>query len=148
MTRDPQNPSQMQQAECNNLDFNSDQSHQEYALTRAKLLFGCYRKNEANDPEIFTAAVAGVLADYPREVIEYVTDPRTGLARKSKWMPSVAEIADACEYERQFGKFRRFIGVGIIPATPVEIIGESAVSERVRLGLVDLANKLRSGMAN
>lgn len=148
MKRDPQNPSAIPQAECSNLDFNSDQNHQDYALTRARLLFGCYRKNEANDPEIFTAAVAGVLADYPREVIEYVTDPRTGIARKSKWMPSVAEIADACEHEKQFGKFRRFIGCGANPVKPTEITGSPEVSERIRLGLVDLANKLRSGMTN
>lgn len=133
---------------CNNLDSSSDQNHQDYALTRAKILFGCYRKNEANDPDIFTAAVAGVLADYPREVIEYVTDPRTGLARKSKWMPSVAEISDACEHEKRFGKFRRFIVAGIIPEKPVETTGDPAVSERVRLSLVELANKLRSGMVS
>jgi len=81
-------------------------------------------------------------------VIEYVTDPRTGIARKSKWMPSVAEISDACEYEKQFGKFRRFIGCGVDPVKPTEITGSPEVSERVRLGLVDLANKLRSVMVS
>lgn len=29
-----------------------------------------------------------------------MTDPRKGIARKLKWMPSVAEISDACEAAR------------------------------------------------
>jgi len=148
MKHDQQNLSPIPPAECNNLDFSSDQGRQAYALTRAKILFGCYRRNEANDPEIFTAAVAGVLADYAREVIDYVTDPRTGIARKSKWMPSVAEIAEACEHEKQFGRFRGFIGSSIIRERTDEVTRDAEISERVRLGLVDLANKIRSGMAN
>ncbi len=38
-----------------------------------------------------------MLADYPQEVIEEVTDPRTGLARVLKFLPAIAEIAEACE---------------------------------------------------
>lgn len=89
-----------------------------------------------------------MLADYAREVIDYVTDPRTGIARKSKWMPSVAEIAEACEHEKQFGRFRRFVGSGPISERVAEVERDPAISERVRLGLMDLANKIRSGMAN
>jgi len=32
-------------------------------------------------------------------VIEYVTDPRTGLPRKMTFLPSVAEVGEACERE-------------------------------------------------
>jgi len=41
--------------------------------------------------------VTAVLSDFPREVVDFVIDPRTGILGTSKWMPSVAEIKEACE---------------------------------------------------
>jgi hypothetical protein len=61
------------------------------------MLFGCYRKTEANDADVLAAAVAATLAEFPADVIEYVTDPRTGLPATSKWIPSVFEVREACE---------------------------------------------------
>lgn len=78
------------------------QVSQELAVKRTALLFGCYRKGDANDPEIYTAAVAATLADFPAEVVEYVTDPRTGLPSKLKWLPTVAEVREACEKHKEF----------------------------------------------
>jgi hypothetical protein len=65
------------------------------------LLFGCYRKGDANDPEIYTAAVAAVLAEYEPDVITRVTDPRTGLPRKTKFLPNPAEVSEACDEARK-----------------------------------------------
>jgi hypothetical protein len=65
-------------------------------------MFGCYRTGDANDPETYTAAVAAVLAEYSPEVVCAVTDPRKGLPRKLKWLPSVAEVAEACEQENRY----------------------------------------------
>lgn len=61
------------------------------------MLFGCYRKAEANDPEILSAAITATLAEFPEEIIEYVTDPRTGLPATSKWVPSVFEVREVCQ---------------------------------------------------
>ena len=71
------------------------------------MLFGCYRTGLANDPETYTMAVAATLADYPPEVIQHVTDPRTGLPAKCKWLPSVAEVREACEDYWKFVKARQ-----------------------------------------
>lgn len=60
------------------------------------MLFGCYRKGDANDPETYTAAITAILSEYSPEVIQHVTDPRTGLARKNNWLPTVAEVDAAC----------------------------------------------------
>jgi hypothetical protein len=61
-------------------------------------LFGCYRKADAADPEIYSAAVAAILSEYDEETVAYVTDPRTGIARKSQWLPTIAELDRAlCE---------------------------------------------------
>lgn len=80
-----------------NLPTSINQSQQNYAAERARILFGCYRKGEANDPEIYTAATTAILAEYSAEVIQRVTDPRTGIPRKLKFMPNPAEVAEACD---------------------------------------------------
>ena len=55
-----------------------NQRQLDYAATRARLLFGCYRKGDANDPERYTAAITAIMAEYEPKVIQRVTDPRTG----------------------------------------------------------------------
>lgn len=62
-----------------------------------KVLLGCYRTGDANDPEIYVRSVAAVLSEYPVEVMKAVCDPRFGLPAKSKWLPTIFEIKDACE---------------------------------------------------
>lgn len=69
-------------------------------------MFGCYPKGQANDPDTYTAAIAAVLAEYPADVICTVTDPRTGLPRRLKWLPAVAEVADACDAEVESRRLR------------------------------------------
>jgi hypothetical protein len=47
-----------------------------------------------------------VLGEYPSEIIDYVCDPRTGLARSLKWLPSIAEVAEACDKQLQHQRTR------------------------------------------
>jgi len=63
----------------------------------ARLLLGCFRTGDANDPEVYTAGVIAVLSSYPMEVVRLVCDPRSGLPSKVKWLPTIAEIRDECE---------------------------------------------------
>jgi hypothetical protein len=58
---------------------------------------GCFRKSDAADPEVYAAAVVAVLARWPVDVVTSVTEPATGLPSKCKWLPSIAEITEACE---------------------------------------------------
>lgn len=67
-----------------------------YCLSRTRLLFSCYRKDEAHDPETYCSAVAATLSEFPRQVVDFVTDPRTGIPSSSKWLPNVAEVREAC----------------------------------------------------
>lgn len=68
-----------------------------YAAERARLLLGCYRTGEANDPQTYVAAITAVLSRYPVDVITAVTHPVTGLPIEVKWLPSVLEVREACE---------------------------------------------------
>lgn len=65
-------------------------------------MFGCYRKAEANDPVTYSAAVTAVLAEYSEEVIAHVTHPVRGLASRSKFLPTIAEVKEACEDHAAF----------------------------------------------
>jgi hypothetical protein len=68
------------------------------------VLFGFYRRADANDPEIYVAGAAAILSEYPPEIVDYVCDPRTGLARKLKRLPTLAEISEACESRMDYAR--------------------------------------------
>src|SRR4051812_28055790 len=64
---------------------------------RIQILFSAFRRDDFANPEGFVTQLGVVLSDYPEEVIRYVTDPRTGLQRKLKFPPSIAEVIEACD---------------------------------------------------
>lgn len=72
-------------------------------------MFGCYRKGDANDPETYTAAIAAILAEYEPEVVHRVTDPRTGIPRKMKFMPNPAEVSEFCEETKKAVESERYL---------------------------------------
>jgi hypothetical protein len=71
-----------------------------YATSRAEVLFGCYRRGDANDPDRYVAAIAAVLTLYDFELMREVTDPRTGIMTTEKFasfMPNAGELKVYCE---------------------------------------------------
>jgi len=65
------------------------------------MMFGCFRKGEANDPERYAAGITRILAEYPRQVIERVTDVFHGLPSKQDFLPTTREVKAACEAEME-----------------------------------------------
>jgi hypothetical protein len=61
------------------------------------MMMGCYRLGEVGDPETYFTAVIAVLLRYPPDVITAVTEPATGIPSKVKWLPTIAEIVEACD---------------------------------------------------
>lgn len=71
-----------------------------YATERARLMLGCYRKGDANDPDTYVAAIAAVLAMYEPDLIREATDPRMGIQSTEKFaafMPNSGEVKAFCE---------------------------------------------------
>jgi hypothetical protein len=68
-----------------------------FAYQRATLMFKCFRWDDAADPQTFIDAAASILADYDDDIIELVTDPRTGIPTKQKWPPQPQEVKSACD---------------------------------------------------
>jgi hypothetical protein len=50
---------------------------------------------------VYCAGVAAVLSEFSESVVDYVTDPRTGLPGNSQWLPSVFEVKNACIKRQQ-----------------------------------------------
>jgi hypothetical protein len=70
-----------------------------YCFQRAKFLLGAFRRDDANDPEIYVDTIAAILSDYPQDVIAAITDPRAGIQTRQHWPPSPYEVKQACEAE-------------------------------------------------
>lgn len=43
------------------------------------------------------ASLGLVLSQYPDDVIDFITDPRTGVQRNQKFPPTISEIVSACD---------------------------------------------------
>lgn len=92
------NLSMQQPSGRSNISTVSISQRAQYAAERAKVLFACYRRGDANDPDRYIGAVIAILSDYPEETIRYVTDPRTGISNKyPDYMPNAGQVRQACE---------------------------------------------------
>lgn len=66
---------------------------------RIKMIFSAYRRDDFADADGFMLQLGMVLERYSDEVIRIVSDPRTGVQRRHKFPPSIAEVVEACEAE-------------------------------------------------
>lgn len=94
-------PYTKQQTTSSRSSARSTSPHQlAYATERAKILFGSYRRTDANEPDIYVAAIARVLSIFDADLIREVTDPLTGVATSEKFaafMPNAGELKLYCE---------------------------------------------------
>jgi hypothetical protein len=74
-------------------------SDPDWVLGRVDLLMSAYRKADYHNPAGFIATIGAILEQYDQAIVEYVTDPRTGIQRRLKWPPSPAEVVEACDAE-------------------------------------------------
>jgi hypothetical protein len=64
---------------------------------QVEILFSAYRRADYEDPRGFILQLGSVLEDYRDDVIIHVTSPKTGIQRRLKWPPSIAEVVEACD---------------------------------------------------
>ena len=69
------------------------------AARLASTLFDYYPRNDANNPEVFLSGATKMLSDYPEAIAIAVCDISRGLPSTNKFLPSIAEIREACERE-------------------------------------------------
>lgn len=66
-----------------------------------KILFAAYRADQYADAEGFMNSLGAVLEQFPDEVVVYITDPRTGIQRRSKWPPTISDVVEAAERHQE-----------------------------------------------
>lgn len=119
----------------------------EYAAKRARLMFGCFRKGEANDPDTYVAAITATLSKFPREVITAVTHPTEGLPIKQEWLPSVKNVYDACEAEMAPIKQRQAREKRIAEQFAERDRFEGNQNRKIEQGFEELQTHLKSGFS-
>lgn len=75
-------------------------------MQRAEFLFGQFRRSDAMNPKAFAATIGVNLAQFDREVIDYVTSPLHGLATKMDYPPGVKQLREACADHARFIRAR------------------------------------------
>lgn len=130
------------------------------ATEAAIAIVGQFRKNDADDPEVFSAAYVRILQAFPADMVRAVADPITGIAREraSPFLPAPSEllacldrrmapILAAQKRERERAETRRYLDGPAEAATLEE--RERAVSRyydevRPQLTLGELAEQARN----
>lgn len=67
------------------------------AAKYAARLISFYRKDDVGDPEVFAAGMIAVMSLYPAHVLQEVVSPTVGIPVNLKFLPSIAEVSDACK---------------------------------------------------
>lgn len=71
----------------------------DWITSRSSILFSAYRRDDFADPNGFLAQLNVVLEGYSDAVVNEITSPKTGLQRRSKFIPTIAEVVEACDAE-------------------------------------------------
>lgn len=61
------------------------------------MIFSAYRRDDFADPDTFVLQLGIVLERYPDDVIGELSHPLSGIQRRLKKPPSIADIVEGCE---------------------------------------------------
>lgn len=86
------------------------------------MIFSAYRIDQFADPEGFKVQLGAIMEQYPDEVIVYVSDPRTGIQRRSKWPPTISEIVEACDDHAELIERRKKPRREPLPQLPPQLL--------------------------
>lgn len=76
-----------------------DQRRSAWISALSRQVLSSYRRDDFADPDGFLVQLGMVLERYPDAVIRDITSPLTGIQRRTKWPPSIAEVVEACDAE-------------------------------------------------
>jgi hypothetical protein len=67
------------------------------AINLVSALVGAYPNGQPHDPKGYIGTIARLLCQFPRRIATECADPIHGVTRKTKFLPTVAEVAEWCE---------------------------------------------------
>lgn len=83
----------------NFLDSDKEPAGLEYAAKAGRSITRVHPKTDVDDFQAYSMAISLIMSEYPRSVLDRVSDPRTGIIRTIKFLPRPAEVAQACDAE-------------------------------------------------
>jgi hypothetical protein len=87
-----------------------------------KAIFSAYRVDQYADAEGFMTQLGAVLEEFSDEVVLHVSNPRTGIQRRSKWPPTISEIVEACEDHVDYLRRLRMPRREALPSLPAMLL--------------------------
>jgi hypothetical protein len=73
------------------------------------MMFSGYPRSDFTDPAAAALSMCAVFEDYSDAIIKYSTDPKTGVQRKYKWPPKIAEVVEFCDAQvEHIAKMERY----------------------------------------
>jgi hypothetical protein len=76
---------------------------------RVGMMFSGYPQSDFTAPKEAALAMCSVFEDYSDEVIKFATDPKTGVQRRCKWPPKLADVVEFCDERIAYiAKMNRF----------------------------------------
>jgi hypothetical protein len=64
---------------------------------RVAMMFSGYPRSDFTDPAGAALSMCSVFEDYSDELVKFATNPKTGVQRKYKWPPKIAEVVEFCD---------------------------------------------------
>lgn len=84
---------------------------------RVAMMFSGYPQSDFTNPEAAAVSMCSVFEDYSDAIIRFATDPKTGVQRRHKWPPKIAEVVEFCtERVEHIEKMERYQNWGKKPA--------------------------------
>jgi hypothetical protein len=93
----------------------ADPSRSAWISALSRQVLSSYRRDDFADPDAFLVQLGVVLERYPDDIIRDVTSPLTGIQRKYKFPPALAEVVEFCDGEvARREKISRYTAMGEI----------------------------------
>jgi hypothetical protein len=88
---------------------------------RVGMMFSGYSQSDFTAPKEAALSMCSVFEDYPDPIIIFATDPKTGVQRRCKWPPKLAEVVEFCDERIGYiAKMERFKNWGKPDALMIE----------------------------
>ncbi len=122
------------------------------AMTGAEFLYDFFREGKMQDDRSFIMGVALTLSQYEDRVIRRITSPLKGIPSTSRFLPSIAEVREACDaarelFSRPVGRFTELAEKTLRERHEYEAEHPGARAERLRYERGEVSEYLRNGGA-
>lgn len=104
-------------------------SRKQTIIQAARMIFSAYRRDDFADPDMFVLQLGIVLERYPDDVIGELSHPLSGIQRRLKRPPSIADIVEAAEAAMDHKMYSQAAKNAFLPEPPIDPEMQARVGE-------------------